>query len=123
MGSRSRARGGTPKGPVRLGPRSGHGTPLTSLRKNRKYGSMKTTLNIRDDVVRRAKARAALAGKSLSRFVEDSLARIIDEEEPDTSSWCDWAASLPDVPRAAAAELSEEFASAGFRPIEPEMWQ
>lgn len=83
---------------------------------------MKTTLNIRDDVIRRAKARAALDGKPLSRFVEDTLARILDEEERETKSWSDWAASLPKVPKKATAELSEMLASPDFRPIDPEMW-
>ena len=38
-----------------------------------KYGNMKTTLNIRDDLYRKAKARAALRGTSLGRFLEESL--------------------------------------------------
>ena len=84
---------------------------------------MKTTIDVRDDVLRRAKARAALRGEPLSRFIEVSLERVLREEEPDSSSWADWALSLPAVSREAIVELNEALHGPDFRPIDPEMWR
>ena len=85
--------------------------------------SMKTTIDVRDDVLRRAKARAALRGEPLSRFIEVSLERALRDEEPDSSSWADWALSLPPVPSKSIVELNETLRDADFRPIDPEMWR
>lgn len=42
---------------------------------------MKTTLNLNDHILRRAKSRAARDGVTLTRFVEDALrARLTDPE-------------------------------------------
>ena len=42
---------------------------------------MKTTLNLNDHILRRAKRRAARDGVTLTRFVEDALrARLTDPE-------------------------------------------
>ena len=84
---------------------------------------MKTTVNIRDDIFRRAKARAALAGKPLSRYLEDALDRALKEDESDTRSWAEWAEALPSVSAAAAADLDAILSSADFRSVDPEMWQ
>lgn len=85
--------------------------------------SMKTTIEVRDDVLRRAKARAALRGEPLSRFIEVSIERALTEEEPDSSSWADWALSLPPVSSKSIVELNEALSGPGFRPIDPEMWR
>ena len=84
---------------------------------------MKTTVNIRDDVFRRAKARAALKGMSLSRFLEASLESSLKEEEPDSSSWAEWFDSLPAISSAAAEDLNAFIESSDFRPIDKDMWQ
>ena len=84
---------------------------------------MKTTLNLRDDLVRRAKARAALRGQPLARYVEDGLEKrlIQDEARPITAdSWLD---TLPEVSTAAVATLEKRFSANDFRPIDGEMWQ
>ena len=45
---------------------------------------MKTTLNLNDQILRRAKSRAARDGVTLTRFVEDALrASLIDPETGD----------------------------------------
>lgn len=45
---------------------------------------MKTTLNLHDQILRRAKSRAARDGVTLTRFVEDALrASLIDPEPRD----------------------------------------
>lgn len=84
---------------------------------------MKTTVNIRDDIFRRAKARAALAGKPLSRYLEDALDRALQEDEPDTRPWAQWAQELPIVSPAAAEDLESMLNSADFRVVDPEMWK
>lgn len=84
---------------------------------------MKTTVNIRDDIFRRAKARAALAGKPLSRYLEDALEHVLKEEESDSRSWAEWANSLPAVSEAATADLDSVLKADDFRPVDPEMWQ
>jgi len=84
---------------------------------------MKTTVNIRDDIFRRAKARAALVGKPLSRYLEDALDRVLQDDEPDTRSWADWAEALPPVSATAAEDLEASMKAADFRSVDPEMWQ
>ena len=84
---------------------------------------MKTMIDVRDDVLRRAKARAALRGKPLSRFIEVSIEHALREEEPDSSSWADWALSLPPVSSKSIVALNEALSGPDFRPIDPEMWR
>ena len=84
---------------------------------------MKTTVNIRDDIFRRAKARAALAGKPLSRYLEEALVRVLQEEEPDTRSWVEWAEALPTVSATAIEDLETALKAADFRSVDAQMWQ
>ena len=63
---------------------------------------------------RRVKARAALAGKPLSRYLE---------EEPDTRSWVEWAEALPPVSATAVEDLEAVLKTADFRAVDGEMWQ
>ena len=83
---------------------------------------MKTTLNVRDDLFRRAKARAALRGISLGRFLEESLERMLREGPQDSGSWSEWARQLPSVSEAAAADLRAAVADGELRVVDPEMW-
>ncbi len=50
---------------------------------------MKTTISIRDELLRRLKARAALRGQSLSRHMEETLERSLREEEDRSESVAD----------------------------------
>jgi hypothetical protein len=84
---------------------------------------MKTTLNLRDDLVRRAKARAALRGQPLARYVEEGLERCLLQDEARSTHAAAWIDKLPGVPAAAAMELEQKFSSTTFRQIDPEMWQ
>ena len=43
---------------------------------------MKTTLNLNDQILRRAKRRAARDGMTLTRFVEDALRASLTAPEP-----------------------------------------
>ncbi len=82
---------------------------------------MKTTLNVRDDLYRKAKARAALQGKSLGRFVEESLERMLQESSEENQSWSDWAKELPDLSEQAISDLHTVLSEPDFRSIDSEM--
>ncbi|MBU8913335.1 MAG: hypothetical protein KOO61_04875 [Spirochaetales bacterium] len=84
---------------------------------------MKTTLNVRDDLYRKAKARAALQGKTLGRFLEESLERMLRDNPPDIESWSEWAQNLPTLSRSAVRDLEQAVAAPNFRAVDPEMWQ
>jgi len=84
---------------------------------------MKTTLIMRDDLVRRAKARAALRGQPLSRYMEESLERALREDEQAPVTVGEWIDSLPKVSKAAANDLKAVLAGPDFRVIDEEMWR
>ena len=84
---------------------------------------MKTTLNLRDDLVRRAKARAALRGQPLAKYIEEKLelSLLQDEEQFDTvGKWLD---QLPHVSESAANYLTNKVNADDFRSIDEEMWK
>lgn len=83
---------------------------------------MKITLDIRDDLFLRAKAKAALAGISLGRFLESSFERTLQEDSVSGRNWGDWARSLPSISREAAEDLERTITESDFREIEPDMW-
>ncbi len=82
---------------------------------------MKTTLILNDTIVRKAKARAALQGVSLSRYMEKSLEDSLKAREPGCVG--DWIHSLPETPRGATKEISARIKEGAFDQIDPEMWQ
>ena len=84
---------------------------------------MKTTLNVRDDLYRRAKAQAALQGKSLGRFLEDAIERSLNQSSGDSVSCAEWAASLPRLSNQAATDLKKALAAPDFREVDQEMWE
>lgn len=84
---------------------------------------MKTTLNLRDDVIRRAKARAALRGQPLARYIEEGLEARLMKEEAQPIGMGEWLKGLPKVSKAAAKDLSSAFEADDFREIDKAMWQ
>lgn len=78
---------------------------------------------MRDDLVRRAKARAALRGQPLSRYVEESLERTLKEDEKSPATVTEWIDSLPRISKAAAKDLKAALAGKDIREIDEEMWQ
>jgi hypothetical protein len=84
---------------------------------------MKTTLNLRDDLVRRAKARAALRGQPLARYIEEGLEQRLDKEEVQPIRMDQWLESLPEVPVSAAKSLHAVVDADDFREIDEGMWQ
>jgi hypothetical protein len=84
---------------------------------------MKTTLIMRDDLVRRAKARAALRGQPLSRYMEESLERSLREDEKAPATVSEWIHSLPKISKTASLDLKAALAAKDFREIDKGMWQ
>lgn len=84
---------------------------------------MKTTLNLRDDLVRRAKSRAALRGQPLARYIEEGLEQRLNEDEARAETAGSWLDTLPKIPPAATREFDEIINSDEFRQIDSEMWQ
>jgi len=82
---------------------------------------MKTTLTLRDELVRKAKSRAALRGLTLSRYMEECLEKGLQETE--SSSVGDWLHTLPDTPDGSAEEVEAIIRSGDFEQIDPEMWR
>jgi hypothetical protein len=84
---------------------------------------MKTTLNLRDDIVRRAKARAALRGQPLARYIEEGIEQRLEKEEAQPVQLGAWLSTLPKVPEAAVKALDSILNAEDFREIDAEMWQ
>jgi len=47
---------------------------------------MRTTVDLPDELYRRAKAEAALRGRNLKDLVEEGLRRVLEAPEPETSA-------------------------------------
>lgn len=84
---------------------------------------MKTTLIMREDLVRRAKSRAALRGQPLSRYVEESLERTLKEDEQAPATVAEWISLLPKISKTALKDLNAALADNEFRQIDEEMWK
>ncbi len=82
---------------------------------------MKTTLILRDDLVRRAKSRAALRGWTLSHYMEKCLEQNL--KNSDSARVGDWLKDLPPTPDGATRDVDNILRDADFQEIEPEMWQ
>ena len=84
---------------------------------------MKTTLILSDKLVRRAKARAALRGQPLSRYVEESLERSLNEDENSATSIEEWVDKLPRLSKQVCEDLKIVLENDDFRSIDPAMWK
>jgi hypothetical protein len=58
-----------------------------------------------DTLYRRAKARAAMEGISLSRFLEISLKNPLNQDEKQPGYWAGWARNMPRPSKEAVAEV------------------
>ena len=85
---------------------------------------MKTTLVLKDDLFRRAKAQAAMQGKTLSRFMEESLAAALRKGDTSRDGTLDsWAKALPRVPNEGLKEIQDIIHAQDFRQIDESMWR
>ena len=87
-----------------------------------KYGKMKTTLVLPDEIFREAKARAALRGQSFGKFLEQGLRRILKETSESSSRSSSWLRKLPPVSATAAAEFEQVVSAPDFRQVDKSMW-
>ena len=84
---------------------------------------MKTTVNLKGDLLRRAKARAALRGQPLARYMEECLEQRLEQDESQSGSLGQWIDSLPKVSAAAVGDLEKALVSEDFRLVDEAMWQ
>ena len=87
------------------------------------YGCVKTTLEIPDDLFRRAKAAAALRGVKLRDFVAEALASQLTRGEKASSSSTQ--RRLPPAPKVSKAELRRvhQLIEEDSERIDPEDWK
>ncbi len=95
---------------------------------------MKTTLDLRDDLLKQAEERAALRGQPLSRYIEegieqhlkmdlDLIAKHLKSDEKQSLNVTEWIKSLPKVSEKGVKELESTILAGEFRKIDPSMWQ
>ena len=68
---------------------------------------MKTTINLKDDILRRAKARAALRGQPLAHYMEECLEQKLSHDESLDGTLKEWINSLPKVSPDAISDLEK----------------
>ena len=86
---------------------------------------MKTTLIVRDELYRRAKAQAALEGIPLGRLMEESLEHRIRRFQA-RLPLREWLKTLPKIPKDGLDgldDLKKIIDSPDFRKVDPEMWR
>jgi hypothetical protein len=84
---------------------------------------MKTTINLKGDVLRRAKARAALRGQPLAQYMEESLEQKLALDESQYDNLKEWISSLPKVSPSALSDFERNISADDFREIEEDMWK
>ena len=84
---------------------------------------MKTTINLQDDILRRAKARAALRGQPLAHYMEECLEQKLSHDESLDGTLKEWINSLPKVSHDAISDLEKNISGEDFRAIEEDMWK
>ena len=84
---------------------------------------MKTTINLQDDILRRAKARAALRGQPLSHYMEECLEQKLAHDESLDGTLKEWINSLPKVSPDAISDFEKNISGDDFRAIEDNMWK
>ena len=84
---------------------------------------MKTTINLKDDVLRRAKSRAALRSQPLAQYMEECLEQKLAQDESLDGSLKEWINSLPKVSPDAISDFEKNISGDDFRAIEEDMWK
>ena len=93
------------------------------FRENHKYGLIKTTLTISDDLFRQAKAYAALRGQTFGNLIEQCLRKVLLDSTSSRNATQHWVQNLPHLSSSAAADLEKSVNALDFRPVEPQMWK
>jgi hypothetical protein len=84
---------------------------------------MKTTINLKGDVLRRAKSRAALRGQPLAQYMEECLEQKLTHDESQVGTLKEWINSLPKVSQSALGDLEKNISADDFREIDDDMWK
>jgi hypothetical protein len=84
---------------------------------------MKTTIKLKDDVLRRAKSRAALRGQPLAQYMEECLEQKLAHDESLDGTLTEWINSLPKVSPDAISDFEKNISGDDFRAIEEDMWK
>jgi hypothetical protein len=84
---------------------------------------MKTTINLKGDVLRRAKSRAALRGQPLAQYMEECLEQKLAHDESQDGTLKEWINSLPKVSQSALVDLEKNISADDFREIDDDMWK
>jgi hypothetical protein len=84
---------------------------------------MKTTINLKDDVLRRAKSQAALRGQPLAQYMEECLEQKLAHDESLDGTLTEWINSLPKVSPDAISDFEKNISGDDFRAIEEDMWK
>ena len=84
---------------------------------------MKTTINLKDDVLRRAKSQAALRGQPLAQYMEECLEQKLAQDESLDGTLKEWINSLPKVSTDAISDFEKNISGDDFRAIEEDMWK
>ena len=79
---------------------------------------MKTTINLKDDVLRRAKSRAALRGQPLAKYMEECLEQKLAQDESLEGSLKEWINSLPKVSPDAIGAFEKNISGDAFLELE-----
>jgi hypothetical protein len=83
---------------------------------------MKTTLEISDDLFRRAKATAALRGESLKDFVAEALQAHLEQQPAGSSASRGWR-SVFGKARREEVEPVDALVAAEFERVNPDEWR
>lgn len=83
---------------------------------------MKTTIDVRDDLYRRAKAAAAMRGETVKDFITSAIADRLEREAAQQASGRGWRRAFG---RATPEQVSEVDAIAAreFEEVDPEEWR
>jgi hypothetical protein len=84
---------------------------------------MKTTINLKGDVLRRAKSRAALRGQPLAQYMEECLEQKLTHDESQDGTLKEWINSLPMVSPRAIGDLEKNISADDFREVDEDMWK
>jgi len=87
---------------------------------------MKTTIQLPDDLYRKAKSRAALENKTMKVFIAEAIERRLHLKHESNSALdaeTHWLDDLPKLPEEAVQDLEKIINSPDFRAVEKPMWE
>ena len=83
---------------------------------------MKTTIDLPDTLLRRAKARAALRGRPLREYVIEAISEKLEAEQKGVPGDSGWRSVFGKAPKRAVREI-QSIVEGEFEAIDPEQWR